>query len=77
MLKEYTLTQKRWKPSEPSMQVPQDAQELQSFLGIATYMAPFIANMSALSNPLRNLFKKGTDFHWSPSHSTVFEKIKQ
>ena len=59
-----------------AIQVPQDAQELQSFLGIAAYMAPFIPNMSALSNPLRNLLKKGTDFHWSPSHTTVFEKIK-
>ena len=60
-----------------AIQVPQDAQELQSFLGIATYMAPFIPNLSALSEPLRNLLKKGTDFHWSPSHSTAFEKIKQ
>ena len=60
-----------------AIQVPQDAQELQSFLSIATYMAPFIPNLSALSEPLRNLLKKGTDFHWSPSHSTAFEKIKQ
>ena len=60
-----------------AIQVPQDAQELQSFLGIATYMAPFIPNLSALSEPLRNLLKKGSDFHWSPSHSTAFEKIKQ
>ena len=40
-------------------------------------MAPFIPNLSAMSEPLRNLLKKGTDFHWSPSHSTAFEKIKQ
>ena len=60
-----------------AIQIPQDAQEPQSFLGIATYMAPFIPNLSAMSAPLRNLLKKGTDFHWSPSHSTAFEKIKQ
>ena len=58
-------------------QVPQDPQELQSFLGIATYMAPFIPNLSALSEPLRKLLKKGINFYWSPSHSTAFEKIKQ
>ena len=40
-------------------------------------MAPFIPNLSTLSEPLRNLLKKGTDFHWSPSYSTAFEKIKQ
>ena len=28
------------------------AAELQTFLGIATYMAPFIPNVSALSQPL-------------------------
>ena len=55
-----------------AIQIPQDAQDLQSFHGIATYMAPFI-----MSETLRNLLKKGTDFHWSPSHSTAFEKIKQ
>ena len=56
---------------------PQDTQELQSSLGIATYMASFIPSPSALSEPLRNLLKKSTDFHWSPSHSTAFQKIKQ
>ena len=61
-----------------SIQVPQDAQELQFFLGIATYMAPFIPNLSALSEPLRNLLiKKDTNFYWSPSHNTAFEKFKQ
>ena len=61
-----------------AIQVPQDAQELQFFLGIATYMAPFIPNLSALSEPLRNLLiKKDTNFYWSPSHNTAFEKFKQ
>lgn len=60
-----------------AIQVPEDAQELHSFFGIAPYMAPFIPNLSVMSEPLRNLFKKGTDFHWSPSHSAAFEKIKQ
>ena len=55
----------------------QDAQELQSLLGIAKYMAPFIPNLSALSESLRNLLKKGTDFHWFPPHSTALEKINQ
>jgi hypothetical protein len=56
---------------------PQDAQELQSFLGMATYMAPFIQNLSAMSEPLRNLLKQDTEFQWSPSHSTAFMNIKQ
>ena len=34
-----------------AIQVPQDAQELQSFLGIATYMVPLFPNLSTLSKP--------------------------
>ena len=60
-----------------AIQEPQDTQELQTFRGIATYMAPFIPNLSAMSEPLRNLLKKDTDFQWSPSHQTAFENIKQ
>lgn len=60
-----------------AIQEPQDAQELQTFLGIATYIAPFIPNLSATSEPLRNLLKKDIDFQWSPSHKTAFENIKQ
>ena len=55
----------------------QNTQELQTFLGIATYMAPFIPNLSAMSEPLRNLLNKDINFQWSPSHETVFENIKQ
>ena len=40
-----------------AIQVPQDAQELQSFLSIETYMAPFFPNLSALSKPLSTKFR--------------------
>ena len=47
-----------------AIQELQDTQELQTFLGIAGYMAPFIPNLSAtcMSEPLRNHLKIGTDF---------------
>ena len=60
-----------------AMQEPQDTQELQTFFGIATYMAPFIPNLSIMSEPLRNLLKRDADFQWSPSHKTAFENIKK
>ena len=53
---------------------PQEPQELQSFLGIATYMAPFIPSLSSMSEPLRNLL---ADFQWCSSHSAAFVNIKQ
>ena len=36
---------------------PQDIEDLKSFPGMATYMAPFIPNLSAMSDPLINLLK--------------------
>ena len=60
-----------------AIQEPQNTQELQTFLGIATYMTPFIPNLSAMSDPLRNLLKSDTDFQWSSSHKIVFKSIKQ
>lgn len=60
-----------------AIQEAKDPQEPQTFLGITTYMAPFIPNLFAMSEPLRNLLKKDTDFHWSLSHSTALENMKQ
>ena len=42
-----------------AIQEPHSTQEL---LGTATYMAPFIPNLSAMSDSLRNLLKSDTDF---------------
>ena len=59
------------------MAPPSNLKDLQTFLGIATYMGPFIPNLSSLSAPLREIGKEGTIFHWTPSHQTTFEQIKQ
>lgn len=37
---------------------PQDNQDLQSFLGMATYMVPFIPKLSAMSEALRKFLRK-------------------
>ncbi|XP_072175145.1 uncharacterized protein [Diadema setosum] len=59
-----------------AIQAPTSQRELQEFLGIVTYMSPFISNLSSLTAPLRDLLKKDTTFAWSPSHQMVFEKTK-
>ena len=59
------------------MAAPSNLQELQTFLGLATYMGPFIPNLSNLTAPLREIGKKGNTFDWIPTHDTIFEKIKQ
>ena len=57
--------------------VPENTTSLQEFLGIATYMAPFIPNLSEHTAPLRDLLKKDVEFQWTASHTKVFQKIKE
>ena len=47
-----------------------------SFLGMATYCAKFIPNLSDVSAPLRESTKKDDPFHWSASEEQSFQKIK-
>ena len=58
------------------MAPPSNSQKLQAFLGLATYMAPFIPNLSHHNASLRELLKKRNTFVWDPAHQEVFEKIK-
>jgi transposase InsO family protein len=58
-----------------SMSVPQDIAQLQCFLGVATYMAPFVPNLSHHTAPLRDILKQN-EFHWTDSCQQSFEKIK-
>lgn len=50
--------------------------ELQAFLGLGTYMGPFIPSLGTLTSPLRELFKDKTVFDWSPAHQDAFGKVK-
>ena len=49
--------------------------ELQTFLGVATYMGPFILKLSTLTAPLRELVKEGNMYDWTPAHNAASEKI--
>ena len=44
---------------------PNNATELQSFLGFITYLAPYIPNLSAHTSPLCTLLQKDRDFQWN------------
>ena len=45
------------------MSSPTNRQELQTFLGLANYMGPFIPNLSTLTAPLRELLKEDNRFN--------------
>ena len=55
------------------MMAPQNVSQLQEFLGIATYMSPFIPNLSQRTATLRDLVKKDAEFIWTESHNAALE----
>ena len=50
--------------------------ELQEFLGLVTYLSPFITGLSTLTAPQWELFKKDTDFMDCTCNAT-FEQVKE
>ena len=58
------------------MPTPTNKTSLQEFLGLATYMSPFIPKLSDMTSSLRELLKKETDFEWFASHQRAYDMIK-
>ena len=59
------------------MEPPANKQEVQTFLGIANYMSPFIPNLSTLTAPLRELITDKTPFCWNATYQQAPDKIKE
>ena len=59
-----------------SMPPPQNKSQLREFLGMITYLSPFISNLSAQTASLRELLKQDSDFQWSPSHQQAFNELR-
>ena len=60
-----------------ALPAPTNITELQEFLGLVTYLSPFIPDLSTLTAPLRELLKKDADFIWNCTYDTAFEQIKE
>ena len=45
---------------------PDNKQQLQHFLGMVTYLSPFIPSLSTHTAPLQELLKKDSEFMWNP-----------
>ena len=58
------------------MDAPKDRSELETILGMVTYLTRFAPNLATLTAPLRNLLKKDVEFVWNNSHDEAFQKIK-
>lgn len=56
---------------------PKDKAETRRLLGMVTYLAKFVPQLSEVTQPLRDLTKQDVQFLWSPYHDQVLEKLKQ
>jgi hypothetical protein len=58
------------------MDPPTTQTELQTFLGMVNFMRPFIAGLSTLTAPLRELLKQDCEFSWNSTFNQAFNRIK-
>ena len=59
-----------------TLPVPTNVTKLQEFLGMVTYLSPFIPGLSTLTAPWHELLKKDTDFTWNATYEAAFEHVK-
>ena len=55
---------------------PQNVQEVQQFLGLASYYRRFIRNFAAIARPLHRLTERGKAFKWTIECENAFVKLK-
>lgn len=55
---------------------PNDISELRSFLGLITFISPFIKKISHRTKLLRDLITDKAKFKWTTDHQVAFEDLK-
>ena len=55
-----------------ALPAPTNITELQEFLGMVTYLIPFIHGLSTLTNLLQEFLRKDADFTWNASYEAAF-----
>ena len=55
---------------------PTNVSEVRSFLGMVNYVSRFIPNMATISEPLRVLTKKDTEWKWGQEQESAFQSLK-
>src|SRR5258707_2743583 len=70
----------RMDPAKVSMiqawPVPRNVREVQSFLGFANFYQRFISGYAEFTQPLTNLCRKNTPWHFGEPESTAFQHLK-
>lgn len=59
------------------MPAPNDVSGVRSFLGLVNHLGKYIPQLATLTEPLRQLMSKGSEWTWDMPQQTAFEAIKQ
>ena len=59
------------------MEAPKNKSELETILGMITYLSRFAPNLAELTSPMRCLLTKGTEFIWDSAQDQAFNKVKE
>ena len=79
----HTWTPKGVKPDNKkvsailAMKPPDNAKDLQSFLGLVNYLTRYSSQLATLTAPLRELTKKEIVFVWGPEHDIAFQAVNR
>ena len=60
-----------------NMSRPGNVKEIQRFLGFTQYLARFLPKLSEVSEPLRRLTHKDTEWHWESQQENAFQECKR
>ena len=60
-----------------NISTPTDGEQMRRLLGFTNYLAKFLPNLSAISEPLRRLIQKDAEFEWGSAQQQAFERIKE
>ena len=58
------------------MAAPQSKAELETILGMGTYLSKFAPGLSETTAPLRQLLKANSEFVWDSNHDVAFQQVK-
>lgn len=56
---------------------PTNVTQLKAFLGLINYYGKFLPNLASILEPLHNLLRKETTWHWSRECNHAFERCKE
>ena len=64
-------------PPRTVIKTPSNVKELQTLLGMVTYLNRYSSQLATLTAPLRELTKKHVHFKWEPYHQQALDQIKK